>query len=254
VALTHQLSAFKNESFFFPSDDDALVAEVRVAPLRLRDAARLRLVYRYSTMDPDFVNDLSIERGMEDGHLGALYFSATNVSVNGRLLYWRGRRSTFQDEKNDRFEGGVWGVIDTGLEFKLRGVVANTRDATTSFDTESNFVHGALRNQAKRFRTGVHYMWKNIDTPLSQQLFAVDGKFALTPSWAFHWRVASGRDFDVEQAVFVRLEFRPNDRLFATLSYGHAFVGDGPFLLEDRDYSLSGLGSNVYTIVLRGDF
>ena len=66
--------------------------------------------------------------------------------------------------------------------------------------------------------------------------------------------VQSLTDFDVNETIFARLEYRPSNRIFLTFGYGHSFVGDGPFLLEDPDFNLSGLESAVYTVTVRGDF
>ena len=82
----------------------------------------------------------------------------------------------------------------------------------------------------------------------------MDGKLVLSPNWGVHWWLAGGRDFDVNETIFARLEYRPSNRIFLTFGYGWSFVGDGPFLLEDPDFNLSGQESAVYTVTVRGDF
>ena len=53
---------------------------------------------------------------------------------------------------------------------------------------------------------------------------------------------------------FLRLEYRPNNRLYMVASYGRQNIGDGPFVVEDRDVGLSRANDALYRLMLRGDF
>jgi hypothetical protein len=271
LVLAYQQSGYsEGGGLFFPSgswhwgdtggslsdvlpDGAAFTGELRLTSLRLRDAGRVRIVYRYGAYRQDFINTLGTTRGSEVVQTAGAYFMANKVSVNGRLVYHNGARFTFQNQNSEWIETALWGHLNTGGDFLIHGGIGDIEDALY-FDTKKNFVHLAVHHQAKRIRAGAHIMWKDLDTIYSAREFAFDGKLALSPNWGVHWRLIVGGSFDVRQSVLARLEYRPNDRIFLTADYGRAFVGDDRFMLQDPDIDLFEVGDNVYSISVRGDF
>ncbi len=269
--VSYQQSAFKDESLFFPGgsfhfdrfDGDnfsavlpqgsSLVAEARLGGISLRDQVTARLVYRYTATGSEFVNDLGQPGGSRIGHTAAAYFRSRRVSLDGRLRYRNHVRVRLESEEQESWEAAVWGMLRSGVEFFVRGAVGEVKDQF-GFDSESNFIHLAVHHRMKKMRSGAHVMWKDLDTIFSERRFGWDGKLAFSPDWGLHWRFTVARGTRVREVLFSRLEYRPNNRVYATFGYGRDFLGDAPYLLEDDDLSLSNPRSAVYTIAVRGDF
>lgn len=269
--VSYKQSGFDDAAVFFPRGDfhfdrfdggnfssilpegGALTAEARIKSRPLRGLATVRLVYRYSAAGKDFVNDFGPSAGARVEHTAAAYVRARDVSLDGRLRFRSSTRWRFENEERQTWDAAVWGMLRGGVEFFLRGGVGRVDDRF-GFDSERNFVHFALHHRMKKMEGGAHIMWKDLDTIFSERRFAWDGKLALSPDWGLHWRFAAGRGTSVSKAVFSRLEYRPNNRIYAALGYGGDFLGDAPYLLEDRDLDASGPRPAVYTISVRGDF
>jgi hypothetical protein len=83
---------------------------------------------------------------------------------------------------------------------------------------------------------------------------AWDGRLSVNTSWGFHWRFLFANDYASSRSALILLEYRPNDRIYATMGYGEPAIGDGPYALEDRDLGLMRGGVSRYTVSLRGDF
>jgi hypothetical protein len=143
-------------------------------------------------------------------------------------------------------------VTRNGLWVLARGAIEEVDEAGENQD--QNFVHLGLERRIKEVRSGAHVMWKDVDSEYSARLFAVDAKFPLSPNWGLYWRTVISRDFDIADALYVRLSYRPNDRIFATFGYGRQDFGDAPYLIEDRDIDLARASSAMYVISIRGDF
>ncbi|MEE9270808.1 MAG: hypothetical protein V3V49_11170 [Candidatus Krumholzibacteria bacterium] len=271
AVVSYEQSAFKDGNLFFPGgnfhfdrfdgdnfsailpEGSALVAEARVRAIPLRQLGAARLVYRYTAVGDRFMNDLGRVEGTGVGHMAAVYFRARTVSLDARLRYQGSVRSRLENEERDTWDAALWGMFQGGVEFFLRSGVSRVDDQF-AFDSKSNFIHFALHHQMKRMQSGAHIMWKDLDTVFSERRFAWDGKLAMSPDWGLHWRFAVARGTNVRKAVFSRLEYRPNDRVYATFGYGQDFLGDAPYLLEDEDLDLGNPASAVYTISVRGDF
>jgi hypothetical protein len=270
AALAYEQSGFESSNFFFPSgttewgkfgdgvtralpENGALAAEARMRPVSLWDAGSLRLVWRYETVREAFANDLSLLDATGTGNMGAAFFKAKAYDLGARLVYRSSSRSVVEHETSELVEAGVWGTFKNGMQFLLRGNVGETND-DTSFDMRENFLHAAVYYRFKKLYSGAHIMWKDIDTAFSERRFAWDGKLAINPDWGFYWRFMLTRDFAVGQTAFVRLDYRPADRIYATFDVGRDYIGDEPFLLEDPELDLSTAASTVYRVSIRGDF
>jgi hypothetical protein len=269
--LSYQQSEFRDGGLFFPSgrfnfdrfvgdnfssvlpDGGAVSAEARFKAIPLRQVGDVSLVTSYVAMGRAYVNNLGTDRNSVIGYTTSAFFFAKNVSLNARLVYHSSARAAFEREKRDGLEGSLWGMLRNGIEFFLRGGISRV-DETAGLEDDHNFLHGAICHRTKKLESGVHVMLKDLDTVFSEKRFAWDGKLVLSPDIAVRWRLVLDRDFRGNDAVFARIEYRPSNRIFAHFSYGRSYLGDGPFLLEDRDLNLSRSGSAVYSISLRGDF
>ena len=271
AVLSYEQSGFGGSGWFFPSGSfdwsgydgtnfsavlppgGAAFAEIRVSSLAVANRGDVDLVWRYDAVGEDFVNDLGGAGSSRVGQTAGAYFIAKDVSVNAKLLYHTSARSGLENEERSWFDAGVWAALKNGTDCFLRGGAGEIDDESFS-PSKKNFIHGALRYQMNKMRTGVHAMWSDLDTDYSGEKFAWDGKLALTPAWGFHWRFLLSRDYAVGRTAFFRLEFRPSNRLFACVGYGRSYLGDDPFVLEDREIGLLREGPSQYTISMRGDF
>jgi hypothetical protein len=269
--LSYQQSEFRDGGLFFPRgnfhfdryvgdnfssvlpDGGAVFAEARFNAIPISEIGDLKFVMNYVALGKGFINRLGITQSSVIGHTTSAYFFAKKVNLNARLVYYSSARAAFEIEERERVEGSLWGMLRNGIEFFVRGAVSRVDDLT-GFEDDRNYVHGALRHRSKKMESGVHVMLKDLDTVFSDKRFAWDGKIALSADVALRWRFALNKDFRGDDAVFARVEYRPSNRIFAHLSYGRSYIGDGPFLLEDRDLNLSRSSSAAYTISLRGDF
>ncbi len=234
-------------------DDGAFFAEARLAAFPVRNWGWLRLAHSYFSVGKAYVGDLGARQGEGTGYTTGIYFVADSVSLNGRLVYTRRVRSAFESEKLEKLEASLWAGLKNGSDAFLRGAIGKTVDALP-FETKENFIHAALRWRLRKLRSGVHLMLKDLDTIFSERRLAWDSRLVLGGGLAFYWRMILSRDFDAHEAIYARLSFRPTNRLFAVLSYGRPFLGDGPYLLEDPDIGTCGDLSPIYCFSLRGDF
>ncbi len=271
AVLSYEQSGVDDKGLFFPSGSfdwgaydgtnfsavlprgGAVRAEVRVSSLPLSTQGEMDLVWRYDAVGEDFVDDLGSSGPSGVGQTMGAYFLAKDVSVNARMLYRRNVRSVVENEKGDWFDASVWAALENGTEGFLRGGVGKIEDESI-FDTKTNFVHGAVRYRTKRFHAGAHARWSDAGTEYSAMRYAWEGKLALGADWGFHWRFLLSGDYAVGQTALFRLEYRPNDRILAYLGYGQPYLGDDPFVLEDRELGLLRAGVSEYTFVVRGDF
>lgn len=270
VVLAYEQSGCDDRSVFFPGgrfDWDkyegdnvsgllpnaaAMFAEGRISSLPIGRTGRVRLVYRYTLVGSEFFNDLGLLVGSQIRNTAAAYYVDTEVNVNARLVYNSIARLEFENSRTDKWDGGLWGTFRNGTEFLIRGSMRETDGVP--YDDKGSLVHLALHHQLSKIKGGVHVLWRDIDTIFSATRFAWDGKFALSPNWGFYWRLVLSDQFDAGRTTYVRLAYRPSDRIFVTAGYGRSVIGDGPYLLEDGDIELSRFDSAVYRISLRGDF
>jgi len=231
----------------------AALAEVRLASLPATKRGELDFVWRYDAVREEFVGDLGGIGSSRVGQTLGAYFTASDVSLNARALYRTADRSVVESEERDWFDAGVWAALKNGMECFLRGGAGEIDDGPAMI-TRKNFVHAALRHRTKRVTAGVHAMGYDIDTEYSGMRYAWEGNVALNSVWGLHWRFILAHDYAASQAAFVRLDFRPNDRIYAAAAYGEPGIGDDPFVVEDRQIGLMRGGSSRYTISVRGDF
>lgn len=233
-------------------DGGAFQAQLRATEVQVAGRARLRIDYRYAAAGPEFFNDLGWNRRAEVGHTLAASMQDTEVDLNGRLRYHNSERFALESEEREFVDGSLWGALRAGIWFIARGAFGHIDDDFGEED--DNFIHLGAERRIRETRAGAHVMWRDLGTAFSERRFAMDAKFPVSPNWGFYFRVIASRDFDVAEAAYARLDFRPNDRVFATFSYGRSDFGDGPFLLEDADIDLARGDTAVYRITIRGDF
>lgn len=271
AAVSYEQAERRDSGWFFPGGSfdwdaydgsnfsDALppggaaFAEVRVSSVPLPAPGAIDLVWRYDAVREEFADVIGAAGPSRTAHEAGVYFAATDVSLDGNVLYRSRNRSVVEDEQSDWVEAQLRAAASGGAEGFLRGGWGKIRDEMV-FDTRENFVHAAVAYRTRRLRAGAHAAWSDLETIYSARRYAIDGKLVITPAWGFHWRVLLGRDYAVGQTAAFRIEFRPNNRIFAYLGYGQPYLGDDPFVLEDHERGLLRGVFSQYTLVVRGDF
>ena len=264
VTLSYEQSQFSNATVFWPSgsfgsgnpasafpDNAAVAAEARLTSVPVGDWGRLRLVWRYGYSGDQFVNALAPGISGHVGQTAALYYMSRKHSLNGRLVYFTGERFRLESEDQWLVAADIWGFLANGFDFFVRTRVDEVRDR---YESKGNAIHLATHHRSNKTMAGLHLLWRNLETPYSQRAFAVDGRIVITPNWALYWRFFATTDFAVGENTYARLEYRPNNRLWATFAFGRKALGDDPFLLEDRQLELARANTPLFTLLLRGDF
>jgi hypothetical protein len=231
----------------------AALAEIRLASLRATKRGSIDLVWKYDALREEFSSDAGGAGAPGVGQTAGAYFTARNVSLNASALFHTRTRSSVEHEETDWFDAGVWAALKNGMECFARGGAGDIDGGPVPLVRES-FVHAGLRHRAKRATAGVYAMVYDVGAETAGERYAWDGKLMLNPSWGLHWRFLFAKDLAASRSALVRIEYRPNDRVYATLGYGEPDIGDDPFALEDRDLGLMRGGASRYTISLRGDF
>jgi hypothetical protein len=271
AAVSYRQTGLDDRSWFFPRGSfdwgeydathfatvlppsGAASAEVRVSSLPVTARGDVDLVWRYDAVGEEFVDDLGASATSGVGQELGAYFTAKEVDLNGRVVYRTRVRSTLENEEGRWLDAGIQAGLQNGTECFLRGGAGEVREGSAP-DERTNLVHAAVRHRIKRFHTGAHAAWSDMGTDYSARRYAWEGKVALNPAWAFHWRLLLARDYAVSQTACFRIEYRPTDHIFAYIGYGRPGLGDDPFVLEDHDIGLMRGMSSEYTFVVRGDF
>ena len=118
ASVSYQQSGYKDSGLFLPGGSfdwgvydgtnfsraiplgGAAFAELRLRSIPVTDAGRLGVVWKYEAVGEDFVSDLGMPGGSRVGQTAAAYFRATDVSVNGRLLYRKSERRGLETEES----------------------------------------------------------------------------------------------------------------------------------------------------------
>jgi hypothetical protein len=231
----------------------AAFAEVRIASLPATKRGSIDLVWRYDAVREDFACDIGGTGAPGVGQTAGAYFTARGVSLNANALYHTNTRRAVEHEKTDWFDAGVWAALKNGMECYVRGGAGDIEGGPVPLVQES-FVHAGVRHRAKRVTAGVYAMAYDFGTDYAGTRYAWDGKLAINSSWGLHWGFLFSNDYASSRSALVRLEYRPNDRIYASVGYGEPAIGDAPYALEDRDIGLMRGDFSRYTISLRGDF
>jgi hypothetical protein len=271
ATVSYQQSGFDDSRVFFPAGSfdwgaydwknfsavlppgGAALAELRLASLPATRRGALDLVWRYDAVREEFVGDLGGMGASGVGQTVGAYLTARDVSLNARALYHTGTRRVLEDEKREWFDADLWAALKNGMECLLRGGAGDIDGGPVALVRE-NYIHGAIRHRAKRVTAGAHAMAYDLGTVYSGTRYAVEGKLVVTSEWGFYWRVIFARDYAASRSALFRLDFRPSERIYASLAYGEPLVGDDPFVVEDREIGLMRGGPARYSVSLRGDF
>jgi hypothetical protein len=268
--LSYRQSGRGDERLFFPrgsfhfdrflGDNFSLVlplsgafyAEARLDSIPLGSAAVLDFIPRYFAVKGDFHDDLGMRSREGVGYSLAAYVHARDVFLDGKLEAGRVVRTVSENEETEFLEAELRGGLKGGIDYVFRG---GTRSTTDRLDeSRSNRVLGAVSFHSKNMRNGIHFMARDIDTDYFSKNFAWDSRIVLNPEFAFDIRMVLTQRASVDDAVFMRVEFRPTQHIYAYFSFGRAYLGDSPFLLEDSDLAVMGYDSKSYTLSIRGDF
>lgn len=271
LIVSYEQSRFKEGGLFFPRlsldadgfvgdnfstmlpDEGAFFAQARIAQLPLRDWGEVAVIHDYFAIGEEFVNDLGLRSGERVGYLLGAYFRARAVDMNGRIQFGKSVRSKRENEKRETIDASLWGSLRNGVEIVLRGGRSKTSEAF-QFAADHTYVLGTANFHSRKMRNGFHVMVRDTDTIRASRSFAWDSRVTLNSDFAVDWRFILAGEESVRDPVFIRLEFRPSQRLYASASYGRERLGDGPFLLDDNQLLLTGIDPSLYTISIRGDF
>lgn len=271
VIVAYEQSGFEDHALFVPSGrfdwshyvggnftasmpaSGAAFGEARLADIPFRGWGQFDLVTRYRATGPDYVDDLgSSAPGVVDQTSG-VFFRHRERALDARVVYHEIVRSRLQSLRVERLEADVRAVLASGYDAFLRGAVGHRQSNGVPREND-NFIHAALARRESRWEAGVHAMVRDIQDGTFTTRYAFDGRVNWTATTAIYGRVVSSGSDGGGDAAYLRLEFRPVDHVFATLGYGRAAIGDGPYLLEDPDIGPTGAAESVYTITVRGDF
>lgn len=241
-----------NFSSVLPSGGAAL-AELRLASIPATKRGSIDLVWRYGAVREDFACDIGGMGPPGVGQTLGAYFTARGVSLNADVLYHTSARSAGGNANADWFDAGAWAALKNGMECFARGGAGDIDGGPVPLVREG-FVHAGVRHRAKRVTSGVYAMAYDFGSEYAGTRCAWDGRLSVNTSWGFHWRFLFANDYASSRSALILLEYRPNDRIYATMGYGEPAIGDGPYALEDRDLGLMRGGVSRYTVSLRGDF
>jgi len=274
AVVSYEQSGFEDRAFFIPSgsgDDDAgsgpyddsdrlsgldaaaVYAELRVRRLRVADTGLWSLKLRQRAAGDAFVDPLGLQRGGLDSRLAGLYYAALKKAIDARVEYKSQKQTRYDDKEWSRFEGMVRAQLVNGAETYLRGGYGETEDEL-GFTSEAGFVHAAWRRNGRKITTGLHVMVLDGSGRPLEERFGIEARFNFTAAVSFYGRVIASENVTSSDAVFLRLDMRPTDWVFAAVGYGRHYVGDQPYMLEDPDIGRRGEAESVWFIRLRGDF
>ena len=231
----------------------AAFAEARLRGIAVRDRAHLDLFHRYHAVGPGFDATLSGATPGTVSNTTGLYLRHHTLALDGRIVYRKRVRWELDSRSSEAIETQARAFLKNGSEVVVRGVVGH-RDEPGDVRTNDNFVHGALRRSMRKLDAGVHVMVKNIDDGDYERRFGVEARMNWSANIALYGRLIAADDEGSDDAVYCRLELRPARHVFATVGWGLAYVGDGPYLIEDDDIGGGGSVESVLTVTVRGDF
>jgi hypothetical protein len=273
AVIAYEQSGFDDGAFFLPSGDDggigpgpyddnaalsgldagAVFAELRVRRLPIRNTGLWSLVYRQRSAGDAYVDPPALQPGGQDSRLAALYYAAVQKAIDARLVYTSWKRTRFDDKELDRIDGMVRVQLANGAETYLRGAYEKWDDELGE-TAKGGFVHAAFRRNGRKITTGLHLMaLDQSGTPLDERL-GLEATLNFTAAVSLYGRLIASDQVASRDAVFIRLDLRPTDWVFAAVGYGRDYIGDQPYMLEDPDIGRRGETESVWFIRLRGDF
>lgn len=221
--------------------------------LAIRNAGLWSLVYRQRWAGDAYADLAGLQRGGLDSRLAALFWAAKQKAIDARIQYTSWERTRFDDKKLERFDGMVRAQLANGAETYLRGGYGELDDELGQTD-KGGFVHAAFRRNGRKITTGIHGMLLDRDgTPLVESL-GLEATLNFTAAVSLYGRLIASEDVASRDAVFIRLDVRPTEWVFAAFGYGRHYIGDQPYILEDPDIGRRGGPESVWFIRLRGDF
>jgi hypothetical protein len=235
------------------NENAALFAELRVLRFPIAGTGLYSLVYQHSENGDAWVDRLGGQPGGARERLLGLYYAALKKAIDVRLEYIGRDRTRFDDKSADRFEGMARAQLVNGAETYLRGGYGDYRDETGRTG-ESGFVHAAWRRNGRKITSGVHVMLLDRTNAEMEERFGVEARFNFTASVSLYGRLIASQQVASRDAVFLRLDMRPTEWMFAAVGYGRYYIGDEPYMLEDPDIGRRGETESVWFIRVRGDF
>jgi hypothetical protein len=96
---------------------------------------------------------------------------------------------------------------------------------------------------------------RDLNTPLRQELFALETRLNLTNTLKSYNRFVMANDPSVfRKAVFTQLQYRPTDNMEIFLEYGPGWIGDDSTPVNDGDLSGGGDQRDLVKLILKGRF
>jgi hypothetical protein len=233
--------------------NSATFAEFRLAGMPAPSWGRVDFIARYRAVGQAFYNDLGRDRPGAVTSRAGLYLEHRKQAINGRLVYRRDRVEVPGGQDREWMEGSVRTLFTNNVDAFVRGAFGRRRDAVED-DRNQGFLHGGFRRNLRKFTGGLYAMGlRGAGGNLSLR-YGAEMRVNISASSAFYGRLIQNQAAASNDAIYMRFEFRPVLHIFAVFSYGRDWIGDDPYLLEDRDITGSGSADNVYTISVRGDF
>jgi hypothetical protein len=271
--LSYEQSGFDDAAFFIPSGDGAgagpgpyadngrlsgldagaVYAELRLRRLPIRNTGLWSAVYRQRSAGDDYVDPLSLQPGGLESRLAGLYYAAMKKAIDARVEYQHWKRSRFDDRRRERIDGMVRAQLANGAETYVRAGFGRTSDELWD-DRRGGFVHAAVRRNGRTVTSGVHLLVADRDNAPSEERFGVEARLNFTATVSLYGRLITSDRVRGSDDVFIRLDLRPADWVFAAIGYGRYYIGDQPYMLEDPDIGRGGQAESVWFVRLRGDF
>jgi hypothetical protein len=234
-------------------DNAAAFAGLRISGLPAPSWATLDLIARYRAVGSEFYNDLGRDLpGLVNSRVG-LYLAHRRTAVNARLMYRRADMRLPGGSDREWVEGSLRGIFTNNVDAFLRGAVAKIDDPVEGTGNEG-YVHAGFRRNLRKFTGGLYAMGLRGAGGVTSTRWGAEMRVNISAGTAFYARLVDNEAAASNDGVFVRIEYRPVLHVFAVFSYGRNWIGDGPYMLEDRDITESGAADNVYSVSVRGDF
>jgi len=233
--------------------NSATFGEFRLTDLPAPSWGRIDFIARYRAVGAAFYNDLGRDRPGAVSSRAGLYLEHRRTAVNGRLVYRRERLDSVGGEGREWVEGSARALFTNNVDTFVRGALGSRSDGLEGKRNEG-FLHAGFRRNLRKFTGGLYGMGLHTEGAGTSLRWGAEMRVNISASTAFYGRLINNEAAASNDAVYVRFEFRPVMHVFAVFSYGRDWIGDDPFLLEDRDITASGPADNVYTVSVRGDF
>jgi len=248
--------SFDELDLFRPGDwlpeNSVVLVEAHTGGTKTR-LGKFDAVHRYRATGQEYTDPISAVAPGEVRTQTGIYWNHDRYAVDGFVVFDEWRRKTAQLQTSQRLIVHGRASLRDGSEGVLRAVFEDNSDSGGDFGDES-FLHASWGRHLRKLSTSVHVLAGRIDRGEFGSRFAAETRFNATASTSFYGRLVTDESKGSNDAVYIRIEFRPLDHVFASFGFGRSFIGDDPYVVEDPDIGMTGEADRVYTMTVRGDF